>query len=131
MIITVQLLQKYKKYTVNQLISRATTVFNRFIRNRDRDESCISCGNFTTLQAGHYYSAGRFPALRFNENNVHGQCLKCNYYESGNLINYRKNLIHKIGIEEVEKLDRVAEQSKQNQFKWDALYLIEIIEKYK
>jgi len=131
MIITVQLLQKYKKYTVNQLISKATTVFNRFIRNRDHDESCISCGNFTTLQAGHYYSAGRFPALRFNENNVHGQCMKCNYYESGNLINYRKNLIHKIGIDEVEKLDRVAEQSKQNQFKWDALYLIEIIEKYK
>ena len=131
MIITVQLLQKYKKYTVNQLISKATTVFNRFIRNRDLEESCISCGNFTTLQAGHYYSAGRFPALRFNENNVHGQCLKCNYYESGNLINYRKNLIHKIGIEEVKKLDRVAEQSKQNRFKWDALYLIEIIEKYK
>ena len=57
--------------------------------------------------------------------------MKCNYYESGNLINYRKNLIHKIGLQEVEKLDRVAEQSKQNPFKWDALYLIEIIEKYK
>lgn len=81
-------------------------VFNKYIRQRDGNY-CISCGKMSTLQihAGHYRSVGSAPHLRFNELNVHSQCSQCNNFLSGNLIEYRKNLIKKIGIKEVEKLE--------------------------
>lgn len=51
---------------------------------------------------------------------------------SGNLIEYRKNLIYKIGLGEVEKLDFIAAASKKNRYtKNDRFKYIEIIEKYK
>jgi len=111
------------------LIAKAQEVFNKFIRERDKNKPCISCGAFHTLQAGHFYSAGHHNALRFNEDNVHGQCLRCNYYLSGNLSNYRVNLIKKIGIQRVEKLDQIASIKKAH--KLDRFYLQEIISNYK
>jgi len=60
---------------------------------------------------------------------VHLQGKSDNYFNGGNLLEYRKNLIQKIGIEKVEELDRIA--AKKGPHKWDRFYLIEIIEKYK
>ena len=37
--------------------------------------------------------------------NVHLQCSVCNNHLSGNLINYRTNLVKKIGLEHVELLE--------------------------
>ena len=124
------LIKKYSKYSVPKLIQKATNVFNAFIRERDKNNSCISC-NGKVEQAGHFYSGGHYPSLKFNENNVHGQCLRCNYYLSGNLNEYRKNLIKKIGLEAVQDLDSLAAYYKRTGFKWDRFSLIEIIEKYK
>lgn len=84
-------------------------IFNQYIRLRDKDQPCISCGtNKKDIQyhAGHYRSVGSTPELRFNELNCHKQCSTCNNYLSGNLINYRINLIQKIGIENVEALEK-------------------------
>ena len=128
---TIKIIQKYQKKSLPKLKKIAETHFNRFIRERDMDDPCISCGSYSLKQAGHFYSGGNFPSLKFNEKNVHGQCVKCNYYLSGNLLEYRKNLINKIGIDEVEKLDFLAQREKQTGYKWDKFFLIEIIEKYK
>lgn len=83
-------------------------VFNEFIRLRDKDDPCISCGRFHQGQwhAGHYKTVKAMPELRFNEDNCHKQCSVCNNYLSGNLTDYRINLIKKIGIERVEFLER-------------------------
>lgn len=121
----------YNKKTLSQLKAIAVTHFHKFIRNRDKDKPCISCGKYTTLQAGHYYSAGKHPVIRFNEDNVHGQCCHCNFYKSGDLINYTYSLIDRIGTERFEKLKFQVDLSKQVKFKWDKYFLIEIIEKYK
>ena len=121
----------YSKKTVAQLRAIAVTHFHKYIRNRDEGKPCISCGSFTTLQAGHFYSAGNNPSVRFNEDNVHGQCKKCNYFLSGNLIPYRQNLIEKIGQERFDKLELNIQLSKRTSYKWDRFYLLEIIEKYK
>lgn len=82
-------------------------IVNKFIRLRDKDKGCISCGvSFTTkYDAGHYRSAGGNPELRFKEANIHGQCVYCNQHLHGNLIEYRKGLIKRIGLEEVELLE--------------------------
>ena len=120
-----------KKKTLLQLKPIATKHINKFIRNRDKDKPCISCGKYTTLQAGHFYSAGKHSSVRFNEDNVNGQCLSCNFYKSGDLLNYRTNLIEKIGVDRFEKLTFNVELAKQTGYKFDRLFLIEIIEKYK
>ena len=133
------LIKKYKNKTIKQLLAIATTRFNRFIRERDSVDGwgkCISSKQNLRVpsmnaQAGHYYPAGKYPRLRFNEDNVHLQGKSDNYFASGNLINYRKNLIEKIGIERVEKLDLIAEMDKRTPFKWDRYFLVETIEKYK
>lgn len=133
------IIQKYKKKTVAQLLKMATKHFNAYIRHRDAPDGfgkCISSGKMLRVpsdnaQAGHYYSAGKFPSLRFNEDNVHLQGKSDNYFNGGNLLEYRKNLIIKIGEDRVEALDWIADQSKKNIFKWDRFFLIETIEKYK
>lgn len=82
-------------------------VFNTFIRTRDKDKPCISCGTFTgKMNAGHYKSVGGSPELRFNELNVHKQCEYCNTHLSANLIEYRIGLVKRIGVEQVEFLER-------------------------
>lgn len=81
--------------------------FNRFIRARDYDKPCVSCGRHHTGQyhAGHYRSVGSSPELRFNEINCHKQCQPCNNHLSGNIVNYRPALINRIGLPLVEWLE--------------------------
>lgn len=122
---------KYLDKTLSQLKAIAVTHFHKYIRNRDRGKPCVSCGLHTNLQAGHYYSAGQHPSVRFDPDNVHGQCLQCNYFKHGNLINYSHNIIDRIGQKRFHNLKLKIDLSKRSRFKWDKFYLIEIIKKYK
>ena len=119
-----------QKKSVSQLKAIAVRHFHKFIRTRDKDLPCISCGRYTKLQAGHFYSASN-SSVRFNEDNVNGQCIQCNHFLSGNLLPYRQNLIKKIGQERVDKITLNVEMSKKFGFKWSRLFLIETILKYK
>lgn len=116
-----------KVHTVPELIKKAQVVFNAYIRRRDENLPCISCVKGKPEQAGHYLSAGHHSVHRFNEKNVHGQCVRCNMYLSGNQINYRINLVKKIGVEQVE----ILEGTMNNKKKWDRLELETIINEYK
>lgn len=100
--------QKEAIMTKNEWLELLRSTFNAFIRLRDKDLPCISCGNWSNrFDAGHYYSAGNHSFLRFDEDNVHKQCsYNCNKMKHGNLILYRENLIKKIGLARVERLDR-------------------------
>ncbi|EIM3171206.1 recombination protein NinG, partial [Escherichia coli] len=57
-------------------IRQAQQAFNAFIRYRDRDLPCISCGRHHEGQyhAGHFRTTGAHPELRFDEDNCHKQC---------------------------------------------------------
>lgn len=85
----------------------AQAAFNAYIRERDAEEPCISCGRYHQGQwhAGHYLSTGARQNLRFDERNVHKQCQPCNTHLSGNLVNYRIRLIARIGLDQVEALE--------------------------
>jgi len=119
--------------SLEQLKEIAQDAFNAYIRKRDAKDGyfvCISCNTPKSLRqmdAGHYYSRGNHSFLRYNENNVHGQCRKCNSFMSGHLIPYRENLIKKIGIEKVEELD----QWRNYTIHWDKLQVIAIIQEYR
>lgn len=88
-------------------LAQAQIWFNKYIRLRDGKEPCISCQRQHDGQyhAGHYRSVGAARQLRFNESNCHKQCSVCNNHKSGNIGEYRINLIKKIGLEAVEDLE--------------------------
>ena len=81
-------------------------IFNSFIRLRDVNKPCISCNRplVNKYDAGHYFPSGSVPNLRYDEDNVHAQCVHCNRDKHGNLIEYGINLPDRIGIERLEQL---------------------------
>lgn len=102
-------------------IKEAQTEFNKFIRLRDIEEPCISCGRhdheiediFTggKWDCGHFLSRGAFPELRFEELNAHKQCKSCNggsgqFTQKNHTVtqDYEIRLIKKIGQEKVDWL---------------------------
>jgi hypothetical protein len=114
--------------TVQDYIKIAQQVFNKYIRLRDANNLCISCQKKPLKEnAGHFYNANNHWNVRFDERNVHLQCEHCNTYLSGNLIEYRKQLINKIGIEQLTLLE--LEANKTRKFTIDELK--QIINKYK
>tara|TARA_R110002096_G_scaffold167947_1_gene338310 strand:- start:268 stop:792 length:525 start_codon:yes stop_codon:yes gene_type:complete len=92
----------------------AQQAFNAYIRLRDEDEPCVSCQRHHSGQyhAGHYRSVGACPELRFEELNNNKQCAPCNNHLSGNIADYRINLIKKIGLDSVEWLEGKHEPKK-------------------
>jgi hypothetical protein len=70
------------------------------------------------MHCGHYYNVGQYSGLRFDEDNAHGQCNHCNTFLHGNLIEYRKNLPFKIGLEKFNLLEVKAGAYKRNGYKF-------------
>ena len=97
-------------------IKTLDTVFNKYIRLRDAKDGCISCDTKTgQAQAGHFKPKGANGQLRWHEANVHGQCAQCNNHMSGNLTEYRKRLVLKVGPDTVEWLEGPHEIQKRQQ----------------
>lgn len=125
---------KYNKKKIPVLTKQAQKVFNEFIRLRDKQDGffvCISCNTpkpLNQMHAGHYMAAGSYSATRFNEDNTNGQCEYCNFFLSGNVANYRLNLIKKIGLERVEMVEIYAKANRVN--KSDRYTLIDVIVTY-
>ena len=88
-------------------LKKTQQIFNRYIRIRDADKPCISCQRYHSGQyhAGHYRTVGANPELRFDDRNCHKQCSACNNHLSGNIVNYRINLVSIFGAERVELLE--------------------------
>lgn len=123
-------LQKLKRRA--DYLKEAQTNFNAFIRMRDRlaGYPCISSGrplDWSGNQAdcGHYRSTGSAPHLRFNEDNAHAQSKHDNRFLAGNAVDYRIQLIKRIGLERVEALE--ADDTPR---KWSIEQLIEIKQHY-
>ena len=81
--------------------------FNEWIRLRDAELPCVSCGRFHEGQwhAGHYRTVGGNPELRFEPLNVWKQCQPCNNHKSGDIVNYRIELVKRIGSDKVDWLE--------------------------
>jgi hypothetical protein len=123
--------RKEKLKTKSDWMKEAQYEFNKYIRLRDKDKDCISCGVELKgkYDAGHYYPAGSYPNLRFNPNNVHGQCVHCNQHKHGNLQEYREGLIKRIGEKKLKELDELRNGS--NKYTIEDLKLIKADAKIK
>lgn len=90
-----------------QHMKEAQTAFNAWIRERDVGLPCVSCGRHHNGQwhAGHYRTVGGNPELRFEPLNVWRQCAPCNNHKSGDIVNYRLELVRRIGADKVDWLE--------------------------
>jgi len=122
--------EKEANKTISQLIGEAKKPFQKFIRFRDANLPCISCGTVKAQiwDGGHFYKAELYTGLIFNEDNSHKQCRKCNTFLGGNENNYRLGLIERFGIKFVEELDELSINSRTYKFEKDELR--EIKQKY-
>jgi len=111
--------------SVRQLKKEAQPIFNKYIRIRDKDECCISCGRNNAevettdgwkpggaWDCGHYLSTGAHDELRFEPKNAYKQCKSCNggsgqYAKKSETVTrqYRINLIERKGIDLVDWLE--------------------------
>ena len=137
-------IQKYQDKSHKWLLKKAKDETHLFVRLRDsfpdhapykeRHFKCIACGvtkSTKQMQAGHLHSAGSHTILKYNLDNINGECIQCNYYSKDHLRQYTANLIKKIGQKKVDKLQFWADASKQKAHKWDRFDLIDIIEQRK
>lgn len=97
---------------IPELIREADKAFCAFIRARDEGKPCICCGRTSdawtrggTWDAGHYRSRGAASHLRYHEDNCHRQLKQCNR-RAFDVAGYRANLITRIGLERVERLEQ-------------------------
>jgi hypothetical protein len=105
-----------KAKSVVRLKREADLFFSRYVRYRDGKFShelqtwvtlCITCGQWKPLkemQAGHFVSRA-VNVLRFDPENVNGQCYVCNVIRHGDLYEYSKALDAKYGEGTAEKLN--------------------------
>ena len=121
---------KEKMLTISQLKQRARTPFQKWIRLRDADKPCISCGTTTASMwhAGHNKKAEIYFGVIFDEDNVHKQCAKCNVYLGGNEANYRQGLVARFGEQFVLDLEKRADETRD--YKHSREELEEIKNKY-
>ena len=104
--------------TKSDWLKEAQVPTNAYIRERDRDEGCISCDKPASWggqwHASHYRPVGNCSALRFHEMNIHKACSECNNFKSGNLVEFRIGLIKKVGIANVEYME-----SQNQAYSWE------------
>lgn len=108
--------ERYKALTIGKCKNDALSFFQKLRRIECADvygeAACISCGkvcNVSEMDGGHYISRAK-TITAFSPLNVHAQCKYCNQHLSGNLVEYRKGLINKVGIEAVEFLDAIQDE---------------------
>lgn len=93
---------KIKLLTHKDYLNILQKVFNTYIRQRDKGKPCISCDKpykQNDINASHFFSVGAYPNLRFNEDNVHSSCIRCNKELHGNIKEYDLRLPNRIGTE--------------------------------
>ena len=120
-----------KKKTLPKLKADCQKIFNEYIRLRDSGKPCISCGGDGEMQAGHYYSVRGYDGLRFDEDNVFCECVRCNCFDESHLIGYGSNLINRIGIDRYKALQERAILYKKFGKKWSRSEIEEMIKIYK
>lgn len=120
---------KAKLKTHSDWLKDLQKVFNAYIRERDKNKPCISCGRSLVgkFDAGHFFSVGAYPNLRFNEDNVFGQCVACNQHKHGNINEYSIQLPLRIGQ---EKYDALLEK-RSVPLKLSTIEIQELIAEYK
>ncbi len=115
---------------LKKLKAQADKIFSLYIRRKDAVNGiarCVTCGkmdNWENMQAGHYIPRN-WLKLRYDERNVHVQCVGCNCFKKGAMDEYARFLVKKYGVRILARLakDKVPHQMKSRDYQ-------EIIDRY-
>lgn len=94
----------------SNLIKQLDKIYSAYIRLKDCKQGytqCVTCGDirwWSEHQNGHFFSRGRLPT-RWDDDNCHVQCMRCNIFLKGNYIKYTTWMIDTYGREFVDKLE--------------------------
>ncbi len=109
---------KEKLKTLTDYENEAKKEFQKYIRKRDENLPCVSCGTFQTdiWDGGHFKKAELYSGVIFDEMNCHRQCRKCNRFLGGNELNYREGLVKRYGIDYVLEIEERALRLKRHKY---------------
>lgn len=110
-----------KQQSLEQIRQKCLKQFQLLRRLEEADEfgycTCISTGKriyYKDLDGGHLISR-RCRATELESDNVWPQSKYANQYLSGDYLNYRDNLVKKIGLDRVERLEDLQRAWQGNQ----------------
>lgn len=87
---------------------------NHIVRLIDKGHECISSGRSNyTVNAGHYYSVGAEPTLRFHLLNIWAQSVGDNMYRGGNPRAYKEGLEKTFGQEVANEIEELKAKYKE------------------
>jgi hypothetical protein len=139
-----EMVEKLK--TLSDYKSGLEKEINAIVRLIDKGHECISGGfdNYV-MHAGHLYSVGAFPSIRFNLLNIYGQSEHDNLHLHGNGAIYKERIVEIFGkaasdeienlkikypklqasIPEIKEATEIAKRIKESLIKMDTYYEIE------
>ncbi len=114
------------------VLKQTQTVFNEYIRLRDKHQPCISSGFPLNglYDAGHLFSVKQYSGLRFDERNVHAQSIGDNRHKEGNFEDYLIQVYLRLDSESVDQLRKDAHYFKIHPKKWTIEEVLEIKKEY-
>ncbi|VBB39939.1 putative Lambda NinG family protein [uncultured Spirochaetota bacterium] len=129
---------KKKPDTKASLKRKLRVILHKYIRLRDAYfedgewwVNCVTCGEripYKASTAGHFFPAGTYPAVRFAEWNINGQCIRCNKYQHGALILYTIEMIKRYSIKGLDHFYGIATGGYQD---FTMAELRDLIDEYK
>lgn len=129
--------------TLKVLKNELTLLLSHFVKLRDSDENgicfCISCNKpylawtkedgkikYTRkFDGGHYFGKGAYPAIRYDEMNIHCQCIHCNI--NAIQTHFKENIIKRHG----ENAFNILEIRKNNSVRYRDYIIQALIDEYK
>lgn len=122
-----------RKTSRTGLIKKVDAAFSVFIRLNHADEfgnvKCVTCGKvmrWESAHAGHFVRRRHF-SVRWDERNVHPQCVHCNTFLDGNEGEYARFILDTYGRETLDELLGMKNVTK----KWTYGELQELYEQYR
>jgi len=101
-----KIMRKYQKSDRSIRKEATRRSCHRYIREKDKGNLCICCNKpMIEGTAGHFLESGTNPKIRYDEDNIHLQRKDCNFFHGGDSGMYRVNLIKKIGLKRVLRLE--------------------------
>ena len=104
-------------------------LINKIVRTIDYGQPCISSGRKwkENDQAGHYFTTGAYPELRFNLWVIHSQSVSDNLYKSGNVLEFRRGLEKRYGDWVLDYLHTLRIEHKGRKFTIDEIFKAKLI----
>jgi len=114
-----------KDYTTGKLKKKLDTIFSKYIRAKF-PPICYTCNRKDlTLQCGHFVPR-QYLATRWSEDNCRPQCVGCNLFGNGKILDFEEHLLKDLGKKKVEEL----KASRHQTLKLDREWYLTQIDKY-